>query len=67
MEGGEVVGEVDHNFRFNHSPLDVLRQAVDVGDTARTLPREWKDWFTRTAMPAVRVPEFTMSSVSLGR
>ncbi|MCX6467085.1 MAG: metallopeptidase TldD-related protein [Pseudonocardiales bacterium] len=67
VEGGEVVGEVDHNFRFNHSPLDVLRQAVDVGDTARTLPREWKDWFTRTAMPAVRVPEFTMSSVSLGR
>ena len=67
VEGGEVVGEVDHNFRFNHSPLDVLRQAVDVGTTERTLPREWKDWFTRTAMPALRVPEFTMSSVSLGR
>ncbi len=67
VEGGEVVGEVDHNFRFNHSPLDVLRQATDVGTTERTLPREWKDWFTRTAVPAVRVPEFTMSSVSLGR
>jgi predicted Zn-dependent protease len=67
VEGGEVVGEVDHNFRFNHSPLDVLRQATDVGATERTLPREWKDWFTRAAMPAVRVPEFTMSSVSLGR
>jgi predicted Zn-dependent protease len=67
VEGGEVVGEVDHNFRFNHSPLDVLRQAVDVGATERTLPREWKDWFTRTAMPPVRVPAFTMSSVSLGR
>lgn len=67
VEGGEVVGEVGHNFRFNHSPLDVLRQATDVGVTERTLPREWKDWFTRTAMPPVRVPEFTMSSVSLGR
>lgn len=67
VEGGEVVGEVDHNFRFNHSPLDVLRQAVDVGTTERTLPREWKDWFTRAAMPPVRVPGFTMSSVSLGR
>jgi predicted Zn-dependent protease len=67
VEGGEVVGEVDHNFRFNHSPLDVLRAATEVGATERTLPREWKDWFTRAAMPPVRVPDFTMSSVSLGR
>ncbi|GAA2549502.1 metallopeptidase TldD-related protein [Pseudonocardia hydrocarbonoxydans] len=67
VEDGEVVGEVDHNFRFNHSPLDVLRSATEVGATERTLPREWKDWFTRAAMPPVRVPDFTMSSVSLGR
>lgn len=67
VEGGEIVGEVDHNFRFNHSPLDVLRTASEVGATERTLPREWKDWFTRAAMPPIRVPEFTMSSVSLGR
>jgi predicted Zn-dependent protease len=67
VEGGEVVGEVDHNFRFNYSPLDVLRRTTEVGATERTLPREWKDWFTRAAMPPVRVPEFTMSSVSLGR
>ncbi|WP_219418727.1 metallopeptidase TldD-related protein [Pseudonocardia nigra] len=67
VEGGEVVGEVDHNFRFNYSPLDVLRRGSEVGATERTVPREWKDWFTRTAMPPVRVPEFNMSSVSLGR
>jgi predicted Zn-dependent protease len=67
VEDGEVVAEVEHNFRFNHSPLDVLRQATEVGTTERTLPREWKDWFTRAAMPPIRVPEFTMSSVSLGR
>jgi len=67
VEGGEVVGEVDHNFRFNYSPLDVLRRATEVGTTERTIPREWKDWFTRTAMPPVRVPDFNMSSVSLGR
>lgn len=67
VEGGEIVAEVDHNFRFNHSPLDVLRSATEVGATERTLPREWKDWFTRAAMPPVRVPDFTMSSVSLGR
>jgi predicted Zn-dependent protease len=67
VEHGEVVAEVDHNFRFNYSPLDVLRRATEVGATERTLPREWKDWFTRAAMPPVRVPEFFMSSVSLGR
>ncbi len=67
VEKGEVVAEVDHNFRFNFSPLDVLRRATQVGATERTLPREWKDWFTRAAMPPVRVPEFFMSSVSLGR
>ncbi|GAA1297311.1 metallopeptidase TldD-related protein [Pseudonocardia xinjiangensis] len=67
VEGGEVVGEVDHNFRFNYSPLDVLRRTTEVGATEQTLPREWKDWFTRVAMPPVRVPEFNMSSVSLGR
>ena len=67
VEGGEVVGEVDHNFRFNYSPLDVLRRATEVGAAERTVPREWKDWFTRTVMPPIRVPEFHMSSVSLGR
>ena len=35
--------------------------------TERTLPREWNDWFTRAAMPPLRVPDFFMSSVSLGR
>jgi predicted Zn-dependent protease len=67
VERGEIVAEVDHNFRFNFSPLDVLRRASEVGATARTLPREWKDWFTRAAMPPVRVPDFFMSSVSQGR
>ncbi len=64
VENGEVVAEVDHNFRFNHSPLDVLRHATEVGATERTLPREWKDWFTRAATAPVRVPDFHMSSVS---
>jgi len=67
VEDGEVVAEVDHNFRFNYSPLDVLRTATEVGATERTLPREWKDWFTLAAMPPVRVPQFHMSSVSAGR
>ncbi|WP_199796826.1 metallopeptidase TldD-related protein [Pseudonocardia dioxanivorans] len=67
VENGEVVAEVDHNFRFNHSPLDVLRGTTEVGATVPTIGREWKDWFTRSAMPPLRVPDFNMSSVSLGR
>jgi predicted Zn-dependent protease len=63
VEGGEVVGEVN-NFRFNESPLDVLRRVTAVGVSERTLPREFKDWFTRTVMPAMVVPDFNMSSVS---
>jgi predicted Zn-dependent protease len=63
VEGGEVVGAVN-NFRFNESPVDLLGRLAEVGGTERTLPREWKDWFTRTAMPAVRVNDFNMSSVS---
>jgi predicted Zn-dependent protease len=66
VERGEVVAEVEHNFRFNHSPLDVLRRTSEVGATQRALPREM-DGFTRAAMPPVRVPGFNMSSVSLGR
>ena len=66
VEGGEVVAEVAHNFRFNYSPLDVLRRTTEVGATVRTLPREMGG-FTLAAMPPVRVPEFNMSSVSLGR
>lgn len=66
IEDGEVVAEVAHNFRFNYSPLDVLRRTTEVGATERTLPREM-DGFTRVAMPPLRVPEFNMSSVSQGR
>lgn len=65
VEGGEVVGEVN-NFRFNESPVDLLGRAVEAGRTEKTLPREWGDWFTRAAMPALRVPDFNMSSVSQG-
>ena len=63
VEDGEVRGAVN-NFRFNESPLDLLRRVSEAGETERTLPREWKDWFTRTAMPPLRIPDFHMSSVS---
>ncbi|BDT90759.1 hypothetical protein IFM12275_07350 [Nocardia sputorum] len=63
VENGEVTAAVN-NFRFNESPLDLLRRVSEAGATELTLPREWKDWFTRTAMPPLRVPDFHMSSVS---
>jgi predicted Zn-dependent protease len=63
VEHGEVVAAVN-NFRFNESPVDLLRRLVEVWATEPALPREWGDYFTRTAMPALRVPDFNMSSVS---
>ncbi|GAB3355577.1 metallopeptidase TldD-related protein [Modestobacter lapidis] len=63
VENGEVTGAVN-NFRFNESPVDLLGRATQASVTERTLPREWNDWFTRAAMPMLRVPDFNMSSVS---
>ena len=65
IEGGEVTGAVN-NFRFNESPVDLLGRATEAGRTERTLPREWSDYFTRAAAPALRIPDFNMSSVSQG-
>jgi predicted Zn-dependent protease len=63
IEGGEVTAAVN-NFRFNESPLDLLRRATEAGVSEKTLPREWGDWATRAAMPSLRIPDFRMSSVS---
>jgi predicted Zn-dependent protease len=63
VEHGEVVGEVN-NFRFNESPVGLLDRVTEVGASEQTLPREWNDYFTRTVMPALRVPDFNMSTVS---
>ena len=51
VENGEIVGAVN-NFRFNMSPLDVVRQAAEVGASEQTLSREWSDWFTRSRRAA---------------
>ncbi|HVD90579.1 MAG TPA: metallopeptidase TldD-related protein [Jatrophihabitantaceae bacterium] len=63
VENGAVRGAVN-NFRFNESPVALLGRITEVGRTVPTLPREWADWFTRAAMPPVRVPDFNMSTVS---
>jgi predicted Zn-dependent protease len=63
IEDGTVSAAVN-NFRFNESPLDLLRRTTQAGVSEITLPREWSDWATRTRMPPLRIPDFNMSSVS---
>ena len=63
VEHGEVTGAVN-NFRFNESPVAMLSRLAEVGASVPALPREWGDYFSRVAMPPVRVEGFNMSSVS---
>ena len=63
IENGEVVGAVN-NFRFNESPIELLGRISEIGISELTLCREWNDYFNRTIMPTVRVPDFNMSTVS---
>ena len=63
VENGEVSGAVN-NFRFNESPVGMLGRVAEAGASVPALPREWGDYFTRCAMPPVRVEDFNMSSVS---
>ncbi|WP_295659108.1 metallopeptidase TldD-related protein [uncultured Nocardioides sp.] len=67
VEDGEVTGAVN-NFRFNESPVDLLSRFSHASATVPAFSREWgDDYFSRTAMPALRVPDFNMSSVSQAR
>jgi predicted Zn-dependent protease len=63
VEDGEVVGAVN-NFRFNESPIELLNRISEIGVAELTLCREWNDYFNRTIMPTIRVPDFNMSTVS---
>jgi predicted Zn-dependent protease len=67
VENGEITGAVN-NFRFNESPIDLLRRFSRASATVPAFSREWgDDFFSRTAMPALRIPDFNMSSVSQAR
>ncbi len=63
VESGEVVGAVN-NFRFNESPVGLLDRIAEASATVPSFSREWGDYFARTATPALRVPDFNMSTVS---
>lgn len=64
VEDGEIVGSAG-NFRFNESPLQMLARVTDATETQRCLPREWGDYFTRTAMPCLAVEDFGLSTSSV--
>ena len=67
VEDGEIIGAVN-NFRFNESPIDLLSRFTHACATVPSFSREWgDDYFSRTATPALRVPDFNMSSVSQAR
>ena len=63
VEDGVVIGAVN-NFRWNESPVELLSRITEVGAAELTLCREWSDYFNRTIMPPIRVPDFNMSTVS---
>jgi predicted Zn-dependent protease len=63
VERGEVVGAVP-NFRFNESPVNLLRRVIDAGSPAPTRGREWDDAVSHAAMPPVRVADFALTTPS---
>jgi predicted Zn-dependent protease len=66
VRGGEVVGAAG-NFRFNDSPIELLRRVQDAGSTEVTFSREWGEYFPRAAMPPLRVADFHFSTGSDAR
>ena len=51
VENGEITGAVN-NFRFNESPIDLLRRFSHASQTVPSFSREWgDDYFSRTATP----------------
>ncbi len=66
VEDGEIVGAAN-NFRWNESPVDLLNRFSAATESVPSFSREWgDDYFSRTATPALRIPDFNMSSVSQG-
>ena len=65
VEGGEITGAVN-NFRWNESPVDLLRRfTAAVRDRARPVTGSGATTTSRAPRcPALRVPDFNMSSVS---
>jgi predicted Zn-dependent protease len=66
VQDGEVVGSCG-NYRFNESPVGLLRRIVDSGTPERTLARELGDYFARATMPPLVVADYNLSTSSDAR
>lgn len=63
IKDGKVIGSVN-NFRFNMSPIDMLKNTIEIGKSEKTLAREFGDYFKLTKMPPLIVEKFNMSTKS---
>lgn len=63
VRDGEVIGAVN-NFRFNESPMQVLRRVVDAGTPVLCQTRENAETVSDYLMPSLVVDDFNMASVS---
>lgn len=59
IENGEIAGPCT-NFRFNESPITVLRNVLGRGPTTDASPVAW----TALSIPPLLVEDFTFSSIS---
>jgi len=60
IRDGEISHSV-HNFRFNESPVEMLRNLEDLGKPKR-IKSTWSDFIMM--VPSMKVGDFTLSSVS---
>jgi len=61
VEGGEIAHPVT-NFRWNESLVKAFKNVEAMSATVRTSPHDWKS--TTTAVPAMIIRDFELSSVS---
>jgi len=63
VRDGEIVGAAS-NFRFNDSPVSLLKRITDAGEALDCLPREWADWFSRSRVAPLTIEGFNLSTKS---
>ena len=63
VKNGEIIGAAS-NFRFNESPVSMLKRITDAGESRPCLPREWADWFSRAKVAPLTIADFNLSTKS---
>lgn len=61
IENGKIVSPVN-NFRFNESPMNVLKNVIDLSVSEKSVGSETGD--AKIVVPALKLSEFNFSSVS---